>query len=67
MERRGEPLNISNNTTDLVNNVTQTSTPEASKIAQQSTQNLTRNDVCIQNHPNETNCYLFGKYEYPAS
>lgn len=70
LERRGEryvPLNITNNTTELVNNVTKTLPSEVSKDVQQTDQNITRNDVCIQNQPNETYCYLFGKYSASMS
>lgn len=68
LERRGAryvPLNITNNATELINNVTQALPPQAGEVVavvQPVVQNLTRNDVCIQNQPNETICYLFGKY-----
>lgn len=68
LEHRGEryvPLNIITNKTELTNNATHTLPSDVSEIDQQAGQNLTRNNVCIQNQLNETYCYLFGKH--PAS
>lgn len=69
LEHRGEryvPLNnIINNTTELTHNTTKTLPPKESEVVKKAVPNLIKNDVCIQNHPNETNCYLLG--EYPAS
>lgn len=68
LERRGEryvPLNIITNKTELANNATHTLPSDLSEFDLQAGQNLTRNNVCIQNQLNETYCYLFGKH--PAS
>lgn len=65
LERRAlryVPLDIPNNTTELVNNATQNLPPPVSEVVARTVLNLTRNDVCIQNQVNERICYLFGKY-----
>lgn len=67
LERRGEryvPQNITNNATEFISNLTQTAPAPSGVVAvvQPILLNLTRNDVCLQNEPNETICYLFGKY-----
>lgn len=58
------PSNITNDTSELVNNVTHnvTLSPEVNQVVQQAVQNLTRSDVGIQMQPNKTYYYLFGKY-----